>query len=210
MEALQELFVNMFGNNVWIAVLVFAMLPITEARTAIPFGLSVVLWGEYALSPFMAFLCGTLGSFLPSLIIVPLLKPTLNYLKSTRPFRKLAIKLENIAHKKSEKIDPTASERKKYILLMLFVAIPLPLTGVWTGSLIASMLNMSTWKSWLSILTGNIIAGTILTIISIFFGERSDIFVLILFGIILIYLLYVFAKHMIENIKNRKYRPIIY
>lgn len=210
MEALQQLFVNIFGDTVWLAIFIFAMLPITEARTAIPFGLSVLFWKELALSPFLALLCGTIGSFLPSLIIVPLLKPTLNYLKTTRLFEKFARKLESFAHKKSEKIDPTSSERKKYILLMLFVAIPLPLTGVWTGSLIASMLNMSTWRSWLAILLGNIIAGSLLTIISLAFGERSDIFVMILFGIILAYLAYKLLLLIIKQIKNRKYRPIIY
>ena len=210
MEALQHLFVNIFGNNVWLAVFIFAMLPITEARTAIPFGLSVLLWKEFALTPIQAFLCGTIGSFIPSIIIVPLLKPILNYLKTTKLFNPLATKLEGIAVKKSEKIDNVTSENKKYLLLMLFVAIPLPLTGVWTGSLIASILNMSTLKSWGAILLGNIIAGAILTIISIFFGERSDIFVLILFGIIITFVLYKLIKHLILKIKNRKYLPIIY
>ena len=210
MEALQQLFVNIFGNNVWLAVFIFAMLPITEARTAIPFGLSVLLWKELTLTPIQAFLCGTLGSFIPSLVIVPLLKPLLNYLKNTSVFHSLATKLEHAATKKSERIDSTASENKKYLLLMTFVAIPLPLTGVWTGSLIASMLNMSTIKSWIAILSGNIIAGSILTAISIFFGERSDIFVLILFGIIAVFLLYKLVKIIISKIKNRKYAPIIY
>ena len=82
METLQQLFVNMFGNNVALAVFIFAMLPVTEARTAIPFGLSILLWPELALTPIQAFLCGTIGSFIPSLIIVPLLKPMLNYLKN--------------------------------------------------------------------------------------------------------------------------------
>ena len=139
MATLQQFFVNMFGNNVWLAVFVFAMLPVTEARTAIPFGLSILLWQDLALSPIQAFLCGTLGSFIPSLIIVPLLKPLLNYLKHTRAFNTIATKLESMAIKKSERIDADASDTKKYLLLMAFVAIPLPLTGVWTGSLIASM-----------------------------------------------------------------------
>ena len=210
METLQQLFVNMFGNNVALAVFIFAMLPVTEARTAIPFGLSILLWQELALTPIQAFLCGTIGSFIPSLIVVPLLKPMLNYLKSTRLFNRLASKLEHLATKKSERIDSNASDNKKYLLLMAFVAIPLPLTGVWTGSLIASMLNMCTWKSWIAILCGNIIAGGILTVISILFGERSDIFLLILFGIIAVYLLYKITKIVINMINNRKYTPIIY
>lgn len=204
MEAIQEFFVNIFNDNVWLAILLFAMLPITEARIAIPFGLSASFWGAKTLTPIQAFLCGSIGSFIPSLIIIPLLVPILKYLKKTRLFSPLAEKLERLANKKSQKISETKNSAKRYILLSLFVAVPLPLTGVWTGSLIASILNMSVPYSLIAILVGNLIAGGIITIISVLFDGKSNIFMLILLSIILAYVLFWVVKSLIKYIKNKQ------
>ncbi len=204
MEALQQFFADVFGSNVWLAVLLFAMLPITEARTAIPFGLSVKLWANNVLSPVAACIFGILGSFIPCIFIILLLKPILKWLKQTKWFKNIALKIENHANKKSEKIKHEQSELKKYSLLFLFVAIPLPLTGVWTGSLVASILNLSTWKSAVTILCGNIVAGILITIISVLFGNATEILILAIFAIILIYLiisliLTLIKKHKAKN-----------
>ena len=189
MDALQQFFVDVFGNNVWLAVILFAVLPLTEARLAIPFGLSTALWGNNVLNPVLACLCGVVGSFIPCVFIILFLKPILKWLKQTKWFKNLALKLENVANKKSEKIKQEQNDIKKYLLLGLFVAIPLPLTGVWTGSLIASALNLSTWKSSLTIFLGNVIAGTIITIISVLFGGAIEVLMLIILAIVVVYLL---------------------
>lgn len=210
MGKLQLFFVNTFNNNTWLAVILFAMLPVTEARLAIPFGLSKNLWGSSVLSPIYAFLFGVIGSFLPCAFIIIFLKPIFNILKNTRVFRKLIASLENLAHKKSKSISKSHSEIKKYFLLTLFVAIPLPLTGVWTGSLIASISNLSVWKSTLSIFIGNIIAGILITIISIMFDGNTEILIVLLFSIIGIYLLFTICKKLIERKRKLKYKPIIY
>lgn len=202
METLQQFFVDVFGDNVWLAVVLFAVLPLTEARLAIPFGLSVKLWGSNVLHPVWACVCGVVGSFLPCVFIILFLKPILKWLMQTKWFKGLALKIESLANKKSTKIKAEQSEWKKYTLLGLFVAIPLPLTGVWSGSLIASMLNLSTLKSAITILCGNIVAGTIITVISVLFGGATEVLMLIILVIIVVYVLIMIVLNVIKKHKK--------
>ena len=74
-EALEQFFANNFSDTIWLAILLFSMLPITEARLAIPFGLSVALWGGNVANPWIIFVCAYIGSTLPTIFIIPLLKP---------------------------------------------------------------------------------------------------------------------------------------
>ena len=80
---------------------------------------------------------------------------------NTKKIGKLVIKLENKASSKKAQI-----ERLKYWGLVLFVGIPLPGTGAWTGCLIAAMLGMDKKKSTLAAILGVIMAGVIMLIFS--------------------------------------------
>jgi uncharacterized membrane protein len=76
-------------------------------------------------------------------------------------FNKVANYLLNKVEKKRDKI-----EKYSFWGVCLFVAIPLPVTGAWTGSLVAAMIDMKFWKALLSCLIGVMIAGVVMTLIS--------------------------------------------
>ena len=101
------------------------------------------------------------GNIIPIPFILLFTKQIFKVLKKTKIFRGLIIKLEDRAMRKSDQV-------KKYEFwgLMLFVGIPLPGTGAWTGSLIASLLEIDIKKSSLAILCGIIMATVIMYIVS--------------------------------------------
>lgn len=101
------------------------------------------------------------GNILPIPFILLFIRQIFKLLKKTKVFRGLIEKLENRAMKKSDSI-------KKYEIwgLLLFVGIPLPGTGAWTGALIASLLEMDIKKSSLAILGGIALACAIMYIFS--------------------------------------------
>lgn len=141
--------------SVEFAVLFTAALPIIELKGAIPVGISL------GLAPFHAFILAYLGSIIPVPLILFTIRPIFNYLKKTRTFKKIVHRLTDKSLNKSENI-------KKYGAwgLFIFVAIPLPGTGVWTGSLIASLLDMRFKLAFPAICIGNLVAGLIIMALS--------------------------------------------
>lgn len=102
-----------------------------------------------------------IGNIIPVPFILFLITPVFNWLKRTRTFRPLVEKLENRALGKSEQI-----EKYQFWGLVLFVGIPLPGTGAWTGSLIASLLGMKFKKAFPAVLLGIAVACVIMSIVS--------------------------------------------
>lgn len=137
------------------AVLFTAALPVVELKGAIPVGISL------GLAPFHAFILAYLGSIIPVPMILFTIRPIFNYLKQTRLFRKIVNRMMDRSLKKSGNI-------RKYGVwgLFIFVAIPLPGTGVWTGSLIASLLDMRFKLAFPAICIGNLIAGLLIMALS--------------------------------------------
>jgi len=139
-----------------LAVLFIAALPVIELRGAIPIGISL------GLSPFYTTIISLIGSMIPAPFILFTIKPIFVRLKKTRLFKKLVDKLTDRSLKyNGEKI-------QKYGVwgLVLVVAIPLPGTGVWSGSLAAALLNMQFKQALLAIFMGNIIAAILVMILS--------------------------------------------
>ncbi|MDR7871546.1 MAG: small multi-drug export protein [Tissierellaceae bacterium] len=132
-----------------------AMLPLIEVRGAIPVGIAL------GMSPLHATILAFLGSVIPVPFILFTIRPIFAYLRKTRTFRKL---VNNIAKKSMEK--SLDIQKYGYIGLFLFVAIPLPGTGVWSGSLIASLLNMRIKYAFPTILLGNLVASTVIMVLS--------------------------------------------
>ena len=153
-----ELFVKEILNFLprELAVLFIAALPVIELRGAIPIGISL------GLSPFYTTIISLIGSMIPAPFILFTIKPIFVRLKKTRLFKKLVDKLTDRSLKyNGEKI-------QKYGVwgLVLVVAIPLPGTGVWSGSLAAAILNMQFKQALLAIFMGNIIAAILVMILS--------------------------------------------
>ena len=136
-------------------VFIISMLPILELRGGL---IASALLGLDGLSSFI--IC-FLGNIIPIPFILWLITPIFDWLKKTKLFKGLVGKLENKAMSKKEQI-----EKLQYIGLMLFVGIPLPGTGAWTGCLIAALLDMNKKKAMLYAILGVVIAGIIMMILS--------------------------------------------
>lgn len=152
-----ELFLSNLLNfiSIELTVMLTAALPVIELKGAIPVGMSL------GLSPFHAAILSFIGSMVPVPIILFCVRPIFNYLRNTRAFR-------NIINRITDKSINKGSKVQKYGAwgLLLFVAIPLPGTGVWTGSLIASLLDMRFKWAFPAIFVGNLIAGIFIMLLS--------------------------------------------
>ena len=137
------------------AVFLISMIPLLELRGGLLAASLLKISAAKAIP-----LC-IVGNIIPIPVILLFIKQIFKVLKKTKIFRGLIIKLEDRAMRKSDQV-------KKYEFwgLMLFVGIPLPGTGAWTGSLIASLLEIDIKKSSLAILCGIIMATVIMYIVS--------------------------------------------
>ncbi len=142
-----------FANYVY--VLIISMLPIIELRGAIPVAFALGL----PLVP--SFLVSVIGNLIPVPFILWLITPFCNWLKKTRLFAWFPAFLERKVSKNQEKVTKYANWG-----LFLFVAIPLPGTGAWTGALIASFLDFKFKDAFWAITGGVLTAGVIMSIIS--------------------------------------------
>ena len=209
-EFIENIFSSIFGNNVILATILIAFVPVIELKGAIPFSMSTEIWGQSALSLWEAFACGLLGSCLVVPILALIYEPLIRWLKTTKLFKSIASKFEEKVNKKRQKIEDNNLQEKtekrrilkRFWGVFIFVAIPLPFTGVWTGTCIAVALGLGFWRSCLSVVTGNIVAGIIITIITMFFGDASLIFFYILVGLILLFVIIALIKLLIDKKKN--------
>ncbi|MBQ9511218.1 MAG: small multi-drug export protein [Clostridia bacterium] len=138
-----------------ISVFICSMIPFIELRGAIPLGAGM------GLNPFLCYLVAVLGNMLPVPFILLFIRAILEWMKKTKLFGKFALWLESKGEKNKDRIT-----KYGFWGLTLFVMIPLPGTGAWTGSLVAAMLHMPFWRAMLSTLIGVMSAGVIMTFIS--------------------------------------------
>lgn len=129
-----------------------SMLPVIELRG------SIILAAGLNFPWYLALIIGVIGSFLPAPFILLFIRQILKWMKKFKYTEKIAVWIENKAHKHSAKVLKYAS-----LGLFIFVAIPLPGTGAWTGSLIASLLDMRFKYALPSIFFGVLAAGVIMT-----------------------------------------------
>lgn len=130
-----------------------AMLPVVELRGGIPFGVSL------GLTHAEAFLAAVIGNIIPLPFIVVYIRRVFQWLRRHMPnLDHFLDQLERKAHLKGRKVS-----KYKYLGLMIFVAIPLPGTGGWTGALVAAFLDMPLRKALPSLVLGVLIAGFLVT-----------------------------------------------
>lgn len=216
-EWIRQLFVAIFGTNSEIATIIISMVPIVELRGAIPFGAAASFWGENALSLWESFAYSVLGSSLVCVILTFLFWPIFKWLKKTRWFRKLADFIERKLSKNSENIDKKVDAEKnekrirwiKIAGVFAFVAIPLPLTGVWTGTCLALFLGLGKIDTLLSVLTGNIVAGLLMTLVSYFFADNTMIVLLAFLALVVVFVIYELIKGLIRKKKTAKTKTIV-
>ncbi len=161
-----EFIKNLIGNDL-IATSIMSLIPMIELKGGIVFAIGA------GLSWILAFALAYLGSTIVFIPIYFLLKPILNLMKKIKWFNKLAFKVESFFQKKAQgtlekqmqkNSKRTFSEKLlKQLGVFIFVAIPLPLTGVWTGTAIAVFLNLKFKDVILPVTLGNFVAGLIIT-----------------------------------------------
>lgn len=151
----------------YLSVLLLSMVPVLELRAALPLGLLY-----YDMNPVVAFLLSFIGNMLPVPFLVVWGRQVLEWLASFKtiggPFRWIL----RLGEKKVAKM-----HRTLFLGLLLFVAIPLPGTGAWTGALIALTLNLKLKKAIPPIALGVFVAGIIVAIASFAGGGLADLFV---------------------------------
>ncbi len=137
----------------FIFTLLVSMVPIVELRGGIPFGVALGL-------PYpVAFIAAVMGNILPVPFILVYIRRIFQWMRAHLPrLDGMVDALERKAHLKGRKVN-----KYKYLGLFLFVAIPLPGTGAWTGALAAAFMDMPLRKAIPSILLGIIAAGCIMT-----------------------------------------------
>ncbi len=132
-----------------------SMLPIIELRGAIPVGAASGLpW-------YINYLLCCIGNMLPVPFILFFVQYVLNFMKRIRHLDRIAFWVEEKAEKYKGQVTKYATWG-----LLLFVAVPLPGTGAWTGSLVAAFIKMEKKTAFFSVLGGVLIAGVIITLIS--------------------------------------------
>lgn len=138
-----------------LAVIMTAALPIIELRGAIPFGIAL------GLSPAYTFLLSLFGSMIPVPLLIWLIRPVFAYMRRTELLGKFVDKVCSRSLSKSDSV-------KKYGFwgLVIFVGIPLPGTGVWSGALVATLLDMPVKSALPAIFIGNFLAGVAVMILS--------------------------------------------
>lgn len=179
-----------------IVVALIAMVPIVEVRLAIPIAVG------YGLNYFAAWSLSFIGSSLAAVILLPILIPFIKWLAKTRLFRKVggailakfeskAAGIENSNADKPGENMPNRGKKessgafKKMLGTFIFVAIPLPLTGVWTGCAVASIIGLKFWQGLVSVVGGNLVASLIILLLSVFFEPYIDLVIAVI-GVIAI------------------------
>ena len=138
-------------------VLFVSMVPIIELRGAIPIavalGLDMAIYYPIAI----------IGNLLPVPIIYLFARKVLEWGKDKKFTKKFFTWCLDKGEKGGQKMKETAGEKGSFVALLLFVAIPIPGTGAWTGTLAASFLNLGFKTSVLAATLGVIIAGLIMS-----------------------------------------------
>ena len=137
------------------AVFIISMIPILELRGGLLAASLLKISAAKALP-----IC-IVGNIIPIPFILLFIRKIFKWMKKTKLFRGLIIKMEKRAMGKSDQI-----KRYEFLGLLLFVGIPLPGTGAWTGALIASLLEVDIKKSSIAILCGLFMASAIMYIVS--------------------------------------------
>ena len=206
-EMIAKIIVKIFGGNSILGTMFLAMLPITELKVAIPMGMSESIWGTAALTSWQAFLWALLGSTIVVPIVALLFRPIYNWMKDKKFFKNIVEFLVGDIAKRSDKIkaeNQTKTTRRtlwlKTLAVFLFVAFPVPLTGVWTGTCFAVLLGLNFWVICGTVIAGNVLCGGIVPLACNAFPQITDI----LLVIFLLLILAAFATKLILHIVKKR------
>ncbi|MBR1746670.1 MAG: small multi-drug export protein [Clostridia bacterium] len=181
---------SVFHDAYWVTAFI-SVVPMIEVRGAITVGVNL------GLDPWIAYVLSCCSALVVCPLLLLCLKPILRALKRTKLFKNIASAVEEMFAARAKKIENNAEKedvkssddqeaigrKKKFNKILgvfLFVAIPLPMTGVWTGSAVAAFLDLEYRYSVPAIVVGNFVAGLIITVLNIILGKYSSLILLIL------------------------------
>ena len=146
-------------------VLLISMVPLVELRGAIP----VAVGMDLGLPEWLVLIIAIIGNILPVPVIYLFARKVLIWGSQVKwkAFKKFCDFCLKKGEKAGEKLLKSAGTHGTFLALFLFVAIPLPGTGAWTGTLAASVLNLSFKKTILAITAGILVAGLIMLAVSL-------------------------------------------
>lgn len=144
----------------YLIVFFVSMVPIIELRGAIPYAVG------FGLPLLPSYIIAIIGNMIPVPFIFLFARKVLVWGSSKKYIGKFFTWCLKKGEKGGEKLKQSAG-KGLYIALLIFVGIPLPGTGAWTGTLAASLLNMDFKKSTLAVMGGVILAGIIMGILSL-------------------------------------------
>ncbi|MBN1353134.1 MAG: small multi-drug export protein [Candidatus Omnitrophica bacterium] len=147
---LEEITNSLISFNKEISVIVLGALPVSELRGAIPVALAM------GFSPFKAYILAFIGNIMPVIPLLFLFQPVSKTLRRIKLFEKFFDWLFERTRRKAALV-----EKFEAFGLILFVAIPLPVTGAWTGCIAATLFKIRFRYAFLAITLGVIIAGFI-------------------------------------------------
>jgi len=145
----------LIGINPSFGIFAVSMVPIIELRGAIPLGIGLDLHWLWV------FIISVIGNMLPIPFVILLIRPLIEWLLHSKAFHRVGEWLDTRTKEKSKSIN-----KYKKLGLFIFVAIPLPGTGAYTGAMVAGILNMRLKDALPAILAGVIVAGIIMTLLS--------------------------------------------
>ena len=151
----------------YIITFLISMIPLVELRGAVPYAISsgIPLW--------QALLIGVIGNMLPVPIIFFFARHILEWGKEKPLIGNFFTWCLNKGHRGGQKLEEAAGDKGILWALLLFVGIPLPGTGAWTGTLAASILDWDFKRSVLAVMLGVILAGLIMGTLSLLFGLNT-------------------------------------
>lgn len=144
----------------YLIVFLISMVPLIELRGAIPYAVG------FKLPLLPSYIIAILGNMLPVPFIFFFARKILEWGKDKKLTKKFFTFCLEKGNKGGKKLQEKAG-RNVYLALFLFVGIPLPGTGAWTGTLAASLLNLDFKKSVLAIMGGVVLAGIIMGLVSL-------------------------------------------
>lgn len=203
MDAIINFVNNLVGGNVYLSSALVSIIPLIELKGGILFARGAELNFLYG------FLLPYLGSTIVFFPIFFLLKPILNLLKKIKWFNSFALKVESYFEKKADEV--RQKKRKglnetqiKMLGVFIFIAIPLPMTGVWTGTAVAVFLNLKFKQAVLPAVLGNMIAGLIISVLAELFLPYVDIILWGVLGLAVILLAVVIIKIVLSKPKTKE------
>ena len=167
MEEIKQAIVDfLMSGGKELGIVLCSTVPVIELRGAIPIG-----WLTEPQTPWwLTYILAVVGNMIPVPFILLLIRQVLDLMEKVpiKFVQAVAAWIRRKAEKNTEKI-----QRYGFWGVCLFIAIPLPMTGAWTGSLVAATIRMNFWKAMLSALLGVMIAGVIVSLIC--FGASQGI-----------------------------------